>query len=121
METLDSEHNCLSCVSLFVTEFEGKITRTITGTMVRDSTIVQPTVDRQAIDIAGEKLPMTSLETQNVIQSHNMPQQGLTESQQHEIPHLAAGITEECDVEHGTPEPERPQDTDGKHASDSFG
>ena len=89
--------------------------------MVRDSTIVQPTVDRQAIDIAGEKLPMTSLETQNVIQSHNMPQQGLTESQQHEVPHLAAGITEECDVEHGTTEPERPQDTDGKHASDSFG
>ncbi|KAK0510392.1 hypothetical protein JMJ35_006824 [Cladonia borealis] len=85
--------------------------------MVRDSTIVQPTVDTQAIDVAGMKLPMASLGIQDMSRSHDMLQQGLTESQQHEIPHLAAGITEECDVDHSTTESERPQDTNEQLAA----
>ena len=120
MKTSDSEPNCFSCVSLFVPESEGRITRIIKGTMVSDSTIVHPTIDGQAIDNAEMKLPMTGLETQDVIQSHDMLQQGLTEGQKHEVLHLAAGITEECAVEHGTTSPERPQDANGKHISVTF-
>lgn len=89
--------------------------------MVSESPIAQPTLNRQTIDIAEMKLPMTGLETMDVIQCNDMPQQLLRESQQHEMPHLAAGITEECDVKNATTEPETPQDIDGKHAIGSFG